>query len=107
LSPGAHRNGGATNPRTLRPIRRMFTRNGSDDSIDMSWEQLRDFDLYGSVEDVISKIERLQEAGASAIMCWFGYGGMPDAMVRSAMQMFAREVMPLFQRSQAYRRLRR
>jgi alkanesulfonate monooxygenase SsuD/methylene tetrahydromethanopterin reductase-like flavin-dependent oxidoreductase (luciferase family) len=106
VAPASKQNGGAA-WRTLRPIRRVFTGNGRRDFHDMTWEELREYDLYGSPADLTQKMERLQDAGARGLLCWFAYGGMPDAMVRETMEHFARDIMPAFQRRQSYRRLRR
>ena len=83
--------------RRLRPIKRALTGSSALDWDEMDWEYLSQFDLYGTPDDCIEKIQRLAEAGMRTLICWFAYGGMPDGHVRSAMTLFAREVMPAFQ----------
>ncbi|MEX2159810.1 MAG: LLM class flavin-dependent oxidoreductase [Dehalococcoidia bacterium] len=87
--------------RKLRPIRRAITGSSARDWQDMTWEDLSAFDVYGTPDDCIEKIQKLADAGAETLICWFAYGGMPDQHVRNAMKLFANEVMPVFRESRA------
>ena len=47
---------------------------------------------------MIERIKLLQqEAGVNYYIGWFNFGGMPHEKVKHSMELFAREVMPVFQ----------
>jgi alkanesulfonate monooxygenase SsuD/methylene tetrahydromethanopterin reductase-like flavin-dependent oxidoreductase (luciferase family) len=83
--------------RQLRPLRKAVTGRSAIDWDQMDWDYLSQFDVYGNPDDCIEKIGAMADAGMRSMICWFAYGGMPDEHVRSAMTLFAREVMPAFQ----------
>ncbi len=50
--------------------------------------------LFGSVETLAAKINRLAEMGVDHVMSLHNFGMMPDAQVRRSMRMLMEEVMP-------------
>jgi alkanesulfonate monooxygenase SsuD/methylene tetrahydromethanopterin reductase-like flavin-dependent oxidoreductase (luciferase family) len=52
----------------------------------------------GTPDQVIERIKLLQqEAGVNYYIGWFNFGGMPHEKVKRSMELFASEVMPVFQ----------
>lgn len=90
--------------RQLRPLRKAVTGRSAMDWDEMDWNYLNQFDVYGTPDECIEKVQALADAGMRTMICWFAYGGMPDEHVRGAMSLFAREVMPAFQETRVPRR---
>ncbi|MCI0813702.1 MAG: LLM class flavin-dependent oxidoreductase [Chloroflexi bacterium] len=63
---------------------------------DVTADDLTSFGLFGTPDDVAKKIEEFEAAGARNIILSFGFGGMPEMMVRRSMKRFATEVAPAF-----------
>lgn len=53
--------------------------------------------LVGDPDHCRSRIRELQKAGVSHLLCAFGAGIMPSDRIRASMELFAEEVMPVFQ----------
>jgi alkanesulfonate monooxygenase SsuD/methylene tetrahydromethanopterin reductase-like flavin-dependent oxidoreductase (luciferase family) len=70
------------------------------DPKDLSGEDLVAFDLYGSPDEVIQRLQAFEREGVRNVILSFSYGGMPDEAVRRTMKLFAQEVMPALERSQ-------
>ncbi len=79
----------------LRPAGRSPALPSTDATVD----DLTSFGLYGTPDDVAKKIEEFEDAGVRSIMLSFGFGGMPEMMVRRSMKRFAAEVAPAFDHS--------
>ncbi|MEX0683798.1 MAG: LLM class flavin-dependent oxidoreductase [Dehalococcoidia bacterium] len=60
-------------------------------------EDMAKYDLFGTPEDLVSKIAEFHAVGVRNIICCFDFGGMPEMMVRRSMKLFATEVAPEFQ----------
>ncbi len=71
---------------------------------DVTADDLTSFGLYGTPDDVAKKIEEFEAAGVRNIMLSFGFGGMPEMMVRRSMKRFATEVVPQLTHSTAVAR---
>ncbi len=65
---------------------------------DVTADDLTTYGLFGTPDDVAKKIEEFEAAGARNIILSFGFGGMPELMVRRSMKRFAAEVAPAFTR---------
>ncbi|HEY5625180.1 MAG TPA: LLM class flavin-dependent oxidoreductase [Dehalococcoidia bacterium] len=63
---------------------------------DVTEEDLTSYGLFGTPDDVAKKIEEFEEAGVQNIILSFGFGRMPEMMVRRSMKQFAAEVAPAF-----------
>jgi len=63
---------------------------------DVTADDLTSCGLFGTPDDVARKIEEFEAAGARNIILSFGFGGMPEMMVRRSMKQFAAEVAPVF-----------
>lgn len=59
-------------------------------------EDMAEFDLYGTPDDVVQRIMDYRDTGVRNIMCSFDFGGMPEMMVRRSLKLFAAEVAPIF-----------
>jgi alkanesulfonate monooxygenase SsuD/methylene tetrahydromethanopterin reductase-like flavin-dependent oxidoreductase (luciferase family) len=59
-------------------------------------DDMAEFDLYGTPDDVIARIAEYRDAGVENIICSFDFGGMPEMMVRRSLKLFATEVAPPF-----------
>ncbi len=54
--------------------------------------------IFGGPQTCIEKLQRLRdEAGVNNLICWMNFGGLPQEMVETSMQLFADEVMPALQ----------
>lgn len=62
----------------------------------MTYKDLARYEMYGTPDDCIRRIEALRDAGVQRIACWFSYGGLPETSASETMRLFAREVMPAF-----------
>ena len=67
--------------------------------MDVTADDLTSFGLFGTPDDVAKKIEEFEAAGVRNIILSFGFGGMPEMMVRRSMKRFATEVAPAFTNS--------
>lgn len=78
---------------TLQPgFRAMAEKLGA-----VTWEGLRaETVAFGSPDTVARHIARMQELGIGQVLCWMNFGGLPQAKIRTSMELFAREVMPRF-----------
>ena len=63
---------------------------------DVTADDLTSFGLFGTPDDVARGLEEFEAAGARNIILSFGFGGMPEMMVRRSMKQFAAEVAPAF-----------
>ena len=63
---------------------------------DVTEDDLTSYGLFGTPDDVAKKIEEFEAAGIRNIILSFGFGGMPEMMVRRSMKQFAAEVAPAF-----------
>ena len=52
--------------------------------------------FIGNPDQIIAKIQALQDEGIETFGCDFSFGGMPQDKVLKSMQLFAKEVMPAF-----------
>ena len=52
--------------------------------------------FIGNPGQIIAKIRALQDAGIGYLGCNFSFGGMPQDKVLKSMELFAREIMPVF-----------
>ena len=52
--------------------------------------------FIGNPDQIIAKIQALQDEGIETFGCNFSFGGMPQDKVLKSMQLFAKEVMPAF-----------
>jgi alkanesulfonate monooxygenase SsuD/methylene tetrahydromethanopterin reductase-like flavin-dependent oxidoreductase (luciferase family) len=51
--------------------------------------------IFGGPETCAAKIAELNEkAGINNLICWMNFGGLPQEMVKSSMELFASEVIP-------------
>jgi alkanesulfonate monooxygenase SsuD/methylene tetrahydromethanopterin reductase-like flavin-dependent oxidoreductase (luciferase family) len=66
---------------------------------DVTADDLTSFGLFGTPDDVAKKIEEFESAGMRNIILSFGFGGMPEMMVRRSMKRFAADVAPSFAQS--------
>ena len=73
---------------------------------DVTADDLTSFGLFGTPDDVAKKIEEFEAAGVRNIILSFGFGGMPEMMVRRSMKRFAAEVAPAFDHSTPVARTR-
>jgi alkanesulfonate monooxygenase SsuD/methylene tetrahydromethanopterin reductase-like flavin-dependent oxidoreductase (luciferase family) len=65
----------------------------------VSWETLVAETLaFGSPDTVARHIGEMRDLGVGQVMCWMNFGGLPQDRVRRSMELFAREVMPRFER---------
>ncbi len=64
--------------------------------MDVTADDLTSFGLFGTPDDVAKKIEEFEAAGIRNVILSFGFGGMPEMMVRRSMKRFATEVAPVF-----------
>src|SRR5215467_28229 len=65
----------------------------------VSWETLVAETLaFGSPDTVARHIAEMRDLGVGQVMCWMNFGGLPQDRVRRSMELFAREVMPRFER---------
>ena len=71
---------------------------------DVTADDLTGFGLFGTPDDVAKKIEEFEAVGIRNIILSFGFGGMPEMMVRRSMKQFATEVAPAFTGSTAVAR---
>lgn len=81
-------------------LKRVLNAPHLKDPDEVTADDLVAHDLFGTPDDCIETLRRFEAAGVRNIICWFSYGGMPDEAVRRSMRLFAREVMPVFERSQ-------
>jgi alkanesulfonate monooxygenase SsuD/methylene tetrahydromethanopterin reductase-like flavin-dependent oxidoreductase (luciferase family) len=66
----------------------------------VNWDDLvRETVAFGSPETVARKIETMRTMGVGHMLCWMNFGGLPQDKIRRSMELFAREVMPHFQKS--------
>lgn len=72
------------------------------DPAEITEDDLVTFDLFGTPDDCVERLAAFEKAGVRNVICWFSYGGMPDEAVRRSMKLFAREVMPAFERTAVY-----
>lgn len=63
---------------------------------DVTEDDLTSFGLFGTPDDVAKRIDEFEAAGVRNIILSFGFGGMPEMMVRRSMKLFATEVAPAF-----------
>ncbi|HEY5640387.1 MAG TPA: LLM class flavin-dependent oxidoreductase [Dehalococcoidia bacterium] len=63
---------------------------------DVTEDDLTSYGLFGTPDDVARKIEEFEASGVRNIILSFGFGGMPEMMVRRSMKQFAKEVAPAF-----------
>lgn len=68
-----------------------------DDS-EITGDDLLQFGIFGTPDDCIDRLREFAGAGVSNILCSFTYGGMPAEDVHKTMRLFAKEVMPAFER---------
>ncbi len=61
-------------------------------------EQLDALSIFGDPERCLKKVQRYHEAGVRHLLVMFDWGGMPQKTVFRSMELFARYVMPHFQR---------
>ncbi len=55
--------------------------------------------IIGTPEEVIEQINTLQQTGIGEVICWFRWGTMSHQQILTAMTLFAKRVMPVFQPS--------
>lgn len=60
-------------------------------------DDMAEYDLYGTPEEVVAKIKEYRAVGVRNIICSFDFGGMPEMAARRSMKLFAAEVAPAFQ----------
>ena len=51
---------------------------------------------FGSAEDIVGRLNKLNALGIDSVMLCFNFGGMPKDLVRSNIKRFAEEIMPFF-----------
>lgn len=61
--------------------------------------QAREQVIIGTPEDCVARIKQYQAAGVNHLMCMMNYGGLPHEQVKKSMELFAKEVIPAFERS--------
>ncbi len=66
---------------------------------DVTADDLTSYGLFGTPDDVAKKVEEFEAAGMRNIILSFGFGGMPEVVVRRSMKQFAQEVAPAFTRA--------
>ena len=54
--------------------------------------------VVGAPQDCIAKLEKYAAAGVTHVLCAFGAGAVESTVVRESMEIFAREVIPEFNR---------
>lgn len=62
---------------------------------------LADALVIGSPDTVAHKMAQLQQIGVGEVACWMNFGGIPPALARRSMRLFAEEVMPRFRTAPA------
>jgi alkanesulfonate monooxygenase SsuD/methylene tetrahydromethanopterin reductase-like flavin-dependent oxidoreductase (luciferase family) len=82
-------------------LRPMLSAPHLKEPSEITENDLVSFDLFGTPDDCIARLLEFEKAGVCNVICWFSYGGMPDEAVRRSMTLFAREVMPAFERAAA------
>lgn len=97
----------AARPTLVKKLRRkapalkhVLTAPRLKDPDEVTGDDLVSHDLFGTPDDCIATLKQFEAVGVRNIICWFSYGGMPNEAVRRSMKLFAREVMPAFERSQ-------
>ncbi|MDH5534067.1 MAG: LLM class flavin-dependent oxidoreductase [Betaproteobacteria bacterium] len=64
--------------------------------IDLGLADFAGLAVVGDPAECIAKLRKYADAGVTNVMCAFGAGAVPSAIVRESMALFAREVMPAF-----------
>jgi hypothetical protein len=54
---------------------------------------------YGTVDDAISYVEELEDAGVDEVMCMIQMGTVPQAVCMETMRAWGRHVIPHFRKS--------
>ena len=79
-------------PDEFQAYRQRFARNTGFD-YDAAFENVA---LFGTPDQVATKIQALKEAGVENIILFVNYGGIETQKVKNSLEMFATEVIPRF-----------
>jgi len=85
--------------RRVPALKAVLNSTGTKTTAEMTGDDLVKFDIFGTPDDCIERLQEFAAAGVRNVICSFSYGGMPDEKVRETMRLFAREVVPALARS--------
>jgi alkanesulfonate monooxygenase SsuD/methylene tetrahydromethanopterin reductase-like flavin-dependent oxidoreductase (luciferase family) len=79
-------------PEDFKEYRRRFA-SGASANYDAMLDNVT---LFGTPDFVSQRIDRLRQAGVENLIFFVNFGGIENRKVMNSLELFAREVMPLF-----------